>query len=100
MLNKKSLFHFVYAIALVGAIMACIGILNEFLSIAQLYGITVEDALSFKKESYFEPFFFYLLAFLISAGAVTVISALGKKVALTQSARMKAKPRMEMPQRM
>ena len=73
MLNKKSLFHFVYAIALVGAIMACIGILNEFLSIAQLHGVAINNTITLKKESYFEPFFFYLLAFLVSAGAVAVL---------------------------
>jgi hypothetical protein len=73
MLNKKSLFNFVYAIALVGAVMSCFGILNEFLNVAQLYGITVSDMNSFKEENYFEPFFFYLLAFLVSALAVTTL---------------------------
>ena len=73
MLNKKSLFNFVYAIALVGAVMSCFGILNEFLNVAQLYGIDVTNLMFFKGENYLEPFFFYLLAFLVSAVAVTTL---------------------------
>lgn len=73
MLNKKSLFNFVYAIALVGAVMSCFGILNEFLNIAQLHGIRIPNTQSFTNQGYFEPFFFYLLAFLVSALAVTAL---------------------------
>ena len=73
MLDKKSLFNFVYAIALVGAVMSCIGILNEFLNISQLYKITITSMITMKGESYFVPFFFYLVAFIISAFAVTLV---------------------------
>lgn len=73
MLNKKSIFNFVYAIALVGAILSCIGILNEFLNIAQLYATYVVNTVELTKARYFEPFVFYLLAFLVSAFAVTML---------------------------
>ena len=80
MLNKKSLFNFVYAIALVGAILSCVGILNEFLNIAQLYGVNITNTAEIVKDGYFKPFIFYLLAFLISGFAVTmlVLHLLGK----------------------
>ena len=45
MLNKKSIFNFVYAIALVGMVLSCVSILSEFLNIAQLY--RVNDTSSF-----------------------------------------------------
>lgn len=73
MLNKKSLFNFVYAIALVGAVISCVGILNEFLNIAQLYGVQIPNTITMEKEKFFEPFFFYLLAFIIAAVAIVIL---------------------------
>ena len=73
MLDKKSLFNFVYAIALVGAVMSCIGILNEFLNIAQLYKINITSMITMQKGNYFVPFFFYLVAFIISGVALTLV---------------------------
>ena len=67
MINKKTVFQFVYAIALVGAVLSCIGILNELLNIGQLYGIHINSVGYIKKEDYFVPFAFYLAAFVISA---------------------------------
>ena len=82
MLNKKSVFNFVYAIALVGAIISCIGILSEFLNIAQLYRVKVYDSYIMGRGSkYFtESFLFYLFAFIISASAVALmlLSLFGK----------------------
>lgn len=73
MLNKKSLFHFVYAIALVGAIISCVGILNEFLNIVQLYGVYISGTITVKYQNYFEPLCFYLAAFIISAFSVFLL---------------------------
>ena len=73
MLNKKSLFNLVYAIALVGAIMACVGILNELLNVLQLRGVLVQNTVNMKEETFMEPFLFYLIAFLVSAVAVAFL---------------------------
>ncbi len=82
MLNKKSIFNFVYAIALVGAIISCIGILSEFLNIAQLYRVQVynENTMSSELPYYTYSFLFYIVAFLISASAVALmlLSLFGK----------------------
>ena len=68
MINKKTVFQFVYAIAFVGTILSCIGILNELLNIAQLYGLCIGGSVGYiKKGDYFVPFAFYLAAFVISA---------------------------------
>ncbi|MBE6585620.1 MAG: hypothetical protein E7645_03735 [Ruminococcaceae bacterium] len=73
MLNKKTLFNLVYAVALVGAFMTCIGFLNEFLTVEQLYGVGVNDLVTFKGETFWEPFWFYLLCFVISTSAVALL---------------------------
>ncbi len=75
MLNKKSILNFVYAIALVGAIISCIGILSEFLNIAQLYRVQVynENTMSSELPYYTYSFLFYIVAFLISASAVALM---------------------------
>lgn len=73
MLNKKTLFNVVYAIGLVGIFMSCIGFLNEFLTVEQLYGISVTNLATFKGETFWEPFWFYLLCFVISTVAVAVL---------------------------
>ena len=73
MLNKKNLFNFVYAIALVGAIMSCVGILSELLNVLQLRGVLVQNTVNMKEETFMEPFLFYLIAFLVSAVAVTFL---------------------------
>ena len=82
MLNKKSIFNFVYAIALVGAIISCIGILSEFLNIAQLSRVRVYDSYIMGTEyQYFtKSFLFYLFAFIISASTVALmlLSLFGK----------------------
>ncbi len=73
MLNKKSLFNIVYAIALIGAVTACIGMLNEFLNVVQLHDIYVVNAHTFSEEDYWIPFLYYFFAFVISAFAVTMV---------------------------
>jgi len=73
MLNKKSVFNFIYAIALVGAIISCVGILNEFLNIAQLYDMEIYNTTTLTRGSFFKPFIFYLLAFIISGISVTAL---------------------------
>lgn len=73
MLNKKSLFNIVYAIAMIGAAMACIGMLNEFLNVAQLHDIYVVNAHTFNEEDYWIPLLYYFFAFVISAFAVTMV---------------------------
>ena len=80
MLNKKTLFNGVYALALFGAITSCIGILNEFLNLAQLYDVYVIDAYEFVRRYFWVPFFFYLITFVICTFAVTlqILFVLGK----------------------
>jgi hypothetical protein len=73
MLNKKSLYNMVYAIAFVGVVLSCIGILNEFLNISQLGGVKIINTITIKKETFFVPFFFYLFAFVISAISIAFI---------------------------
>ena len=82
MLNKKSIFNFVYAIALVGAIISCVGILSELLNIAQLYRVKVYDSciMGTAYQYFTKSFLFYLFAFIISASAVALmlLSLFGK----------------------
>jgi uncharacterized membrane protein len=73
MLDKKSLFNIVYAIALIGAAMACIGMLNEFLNVAQLHDIYVKNTYTFTEKEFWIPFLYYFFAFVISAFAVTMV---------------------------
>ena len=73
MLNQKSLLNFVYAIAFVGAVMSCFGILNELLNILQLRGVLIHNVVNIKEEAFREPFLFYLFAFLISAATVVFL---------------------------
>lgn len=73
MLNKKSLFNIVYAIALIGAVMACIGMLNEFLNVAQLHDTRVSNTHTFTEEKFWIPYLYYFFAFIISAFAVTMV---------------------------
>ncbi len=73
MLNKKFMFNIVYAIALIGAVLACIGILNEFLNVAQLHNIHVPNTYTFSEEKFWIPFLYYFFAFIISAFAVTMV---------------------------
>lgn len=74
MLNKKTIFNFVYAMALVGAVLSCVGILNEFLNIAQLKGFHIRnDVATLTGDDYYKPFFFYLVAFIVSALALTLL---------------------------
>ena len=73
MLNKKSLFNIVYAIALIGAVMACLGMLNEFLNVAQLHDVYIPNTHTFSEEDYWIPCLYYFFAFVISAFAVTMV---------------------------
>ncbi|MBQ7355018.1 MAG: hypothetical protein IJW62_05820 [Clostridia bacterium] len=73
MLNKKSLFNIVYAIGLIGAVMACFGMLNEFLNVAQLYDVYIPNTHNFSEENYWIPLLYYFFAFVISAFAVTMV---------------------------
>lgn len=73
MLNKKSVFNMVYAVALVSAITSCFGFLNELLNIAQLYKINILNTVYMKGDAYKEPMFFYSAAFAISAIAVAFL---------------------------
>lgn len=74
MINKKTVFQIVYAVALVGTVLSCIGILNELLNIAQLYGLCIGGSVGYiTKGDYFVPFAFYLAAFVISAFATSLL---------------------------
>ena len=73
MLNKKTLFNMVYAVALVGAAMTCIGFLNEFFTVEQLYNVGVNNLTTFRGETFWAPFWFYLLSFLVSTAAVVLL---------------------------
>ena len=73
MLSKKNLFNLVYAVAFVGAITSCVGILSELFNIAQLKGVYIHDLANFQGEIFSKPFTFYLIAFLISAVAVVCL---------------------------
>lgn len=79
MLNKKMLFHVIYGVALVGAVMSCVGILNEFLNIIPLHDVNIVSVRNLTDKIYSTLFWFYLAAFVISAGAVIplVLSLLG-----------------------
>ena len=73
MLNKKSIFNFIYAFALFGAFTSCIGILNELLNISQLFGNEVNDLYEFFGKSFWIPFAYYLVAFIVSAITTTFL---------------------------
>ena len=72
MTNKKTFFELIYAFSLVGAILSCIGFLNEFLNVLQIYEIR-NDYLPYSGDSYWITFAFYLGAFIISAFVVTIL---------------------------
>lgn len=74
MLNKKTLFNVAYAIGLVGAFMTCVGFLNEFLSVAQLYGVGVVNLMTFKGDKFWASFWFYLLSFLVATATVMLLT--------------------------
>jgi hypothetical protein len=75
MLNKKSIFNFVYAIALVGMVLSCVSILSEFFNISQLYGVNIDGnyILSPEEKYYAVSYFFYLFAFIISSSVAVFI---------------------------
>ncbi len=74
MLDKKTLFNGVYALALFGAITSCIGILNEFLNIVQLYDKRIENLLSrYNEKDFLIPFIYLLVTFILCAFTVTVL---------------------------
>ncbi len=73
MLNKKQIFNIVYAIALVGAITACFGILNEFLQVSQLYGSGVSNFAKFWGKTFWTPCWFYLSAFIVGGASVVLV---------------------------
>ena len=75
MLNKKSIFNFVYAIALVGMVLSCVSILSEFFNISQLYGVNIDGnyILSPEEKYYGVSYFFYLFAFIISSSVAVFI---------------------------
>ena len=74
MLNKKTLFNGVYALALFGAITSCIGILNEFLNLVQFWTKGVANLKPyFTKESLWIPFVYHLLAFILCAFTVIIL---------------------------
>lgn len=72
MTNKKTLFELIYAFSLVGAILSCIGFLNEFLNVLQLYKVS-NDYFDSTGNRYWIIFAFYLGAFIISAFVVTIL---------------------------
>lgn len=73
MLNKKSIFNIVYAIALFGAFTSCVGILNELLNFGQLFGSEVNDMYEFTSKSFWIPFVYYFISFIISAVTITFL---------------------------
>ena len=73
MLNKKSLFNIVYAIALIGAVSACVGFLSEFLNVAQLHGVLVLNTNNFEGKDFWIPLLYYFFAFLICTFATTMV---------------------------
>ena len=74
MLNKKTLFNGVYAVALFSAISTCFGIFNELLNIMQLYDKEIVNLLnSYKNEDFFIPFFYFLLTFIVCAATVVIL---------------------------
>ena len=80
MLNKKSLYHLVYAISLVGAILSAVGIFNEFLNVLQLKGVSITNTVYMEHGTFRDQFLFYFLAFLISTAAITflILHLIGK----------------------
>ena len=74
MLNKKTLFNAVYALALFGAITSCIGILNELLNLAQLYDKGITNLLAhYEVEDFLIPFIYHLLAFILCTFTVIIL---------------------------
>ena len=73
MLNKKTLFNFVYALALVGAITACVGFLNEVLNLTNLFDMEATNLSAFHGKDYTEQLILFLIAFLLSALATAAV---------------------------
>ena len=73
MLNKKTLFNFVYALALVGAITTCVGFLNEVLNLANFFNMSVHNLNDFWGKNYWEQLILFLVAFLLSALATVAV---------------------------
>ena len=73
MLSKKQVFNIAYAVALIGAITACVGILNELLQTIQLRGVEVSGLTTYSAKNFWVPFFFYLISFIIGTAAVTLV---------------------------
>ena len=72
MTNKKTFFELIYAFSLVGAILSCVGFLNEFLNILQLYNVKT-DYITSREDNFWILFAFYLTAFIFSAIVVTIL---------------------------
>ncbi len=73
MLNKKTLFNFVYALALVGAITTCVGFLNEVLNLTNFFNMNVTNLNNFWGKNYWEQLILFLVAFLLSALATAAV---------------------------
>ena len=74
MLNKKTLFNGVYALALFGAITSCIGILNELLNLLQLYDRTVINLLNtYGGDDFWIPVIYQLVTFVLCCFTVIVL---------------------------
>ena len=73
MLNKKTVFNFVYAIGIIGLITTCVGFLNEVIGLVQLMCGTVVESLWGTGWHETVIFCFYLVTFFISAFVATVV---------------------------
>lgn len=74
MLNKKTLFNGVYALALFGAITSCIGILNELLNLVQLYDKGISNLIAhYEKKDFLIPFVYHLVVFILCAFTVVML---------------------------
>ena len=78
MLNKKSLFNFVYAIALVGAVISCFDILNELLNVVQLYNVEINNTITVYIEAGYRIHYFkYLFSYTFRSGVMSFVANMG-----------------------
>ncbi len=73
MLNKKTIFNIIYAVAFFGTVTSCISLLAELLNVIQLKDVYINNMATVTKGIFSKPFTFYLIAFLISAAAVVCL---------------------------
>lgn len=82
MLNKKTLFNVVYAIAFFSMITSCFGILNELLNLVDLYDKRVYSLVTrYDGEEFSTIFTYFLISFCLCALTTIVLLVCMKSIA-------------------